>query len=69
MYKVVNRDWNQSLPEIFDTFMDAFVAQQKWDKTAVIECHYPDDDSVDVVWEREYENIFFLDNARLNTYT
>ncbi len=53
-YKVVNKDWNQSLPEIFDKFEDAFKAQQNWDKNATIE--QIDGDFVDVVWEPEYES-------------
>jgi len=53
-YKVTNRDWNQSLPELFDTFEEAFDAQQGWDKMATIE--QIDGDSVNVVWEPYYEN-------------
>ncbi|KFZ25563.1 MAG: hypothetical protein KQ78_02251 [Candidatus Izimaplasma bacterium HR2] len=60
-YKVVHPNWNQSLPDIFDTFEDAFEAQQKWDKTATIE--QINGDSVNVIWEPYYEtfvtNIYF----------
>jgi hypothetical protein len=59
-YKVTNRDWNQSLPEIFNTFVEALKAQQEWDTMATIECI--DGDSVEVVWSTDYEqpvsNIF-----------
>jgi len=52
-YKVANRDWNQSLPQIFNTFNEALIAQQLWDETATIECI--DGDTVEVVWAPEYE--------------
>jgi hypothetical protein len=59
-YKVTNRDWNQSLPEIFNTFVEALEAQQDWDTMASIECI--DGDTVEVVWSKDYEtpvsNIF-----------
>ena len=58
-YKVVNKDWEQSLPEIFDTFAEAFEAQQKWDTNASIE--QIDGDTVFTVWERTYED-FVCDN-------
>ena len=58
-YKVVNRDWNQSLPELFDTFEEAFQAQQAWDTMATIE--QIDGDSVDVVWTPDYDN--FVSNV------
>ncbi len=53
-YKVVNKDWGQSLPECFDTFTEAFDAQQDWDTMATIECI--NGDSVEVVWSPDYEN-------------
>lgn len=53
-FKVTNRDSNQSLPEVFNTFTDAFTAQQKWDRGAVIEDHCGE--SVEVVWTPDYEN-------------
>ena len=60
-YKVVNRDWNQSLPELFDTFEKAMVAQEKWDDGAEIE--QINGDSVDVVWTPDYNkfvsNVYF----------
>lgn len=51
-YKVVNKDWHQSLPDVFDTFDEAYEALNKWDKGASIEqiCG----DSVDVVWKPEF---------------
>lgn len=52
-YKVTNRDWNQSLPQIFNTFKEALIAQQSWDTTASIEMI--DGDSVEVVWAPDYE--------------
>lgn len=58
-YKVLNRDWNQSLPELFNTFVEAFQAQQSWDTTASIECI--NGDSVEVVWSPDYEN--FVENV------
>ena len=58
-YKVANRDWNQSLPQIFNTFKEALTAQQGWDTTASIECI--DGDSVEVVWAPDYEN--FMSNV------
>lgn len=51
-YKVVNKDWQQSLPELFDTFEAALSALNKWDKGATIE--QINGDSVDVVWQPEY---------------
>ena len=60
-YKVVNRDWNQSLPETFSTFKAAFAAQQSWDTDATIECF--NGDSVEVVWTKDYNdfvsNVYF----------
>ena len=60
-YKVTHPQWNQSLPEIFETFQEALDAQQDWDKTAIIE--QMDGGSVNVVWEPFYEtfvtNIYF----------
>lgn len=58
-YKVVNRDWCQSLPEIFDTFEKAFQSQQNWDKDATIE--QINGESVDVVWQRDYND--FVSNV------
>ena len=58
-YKVVNRDWNQSLPQIFNTFVEALDAQQSWDTTASIEMI--DGDSVEVVWQPDYDN--FVSNV------
>ena len=52
-YKVTNRDWQQSLPEIYDTFASAFKAQQEWDTMAVIE--EIQGDTVEVVWSPDYE--------------
>jgi len=53
-YKVVNRDWQQSLPEIFPTFAEAFDAMEAWDKDATIE--QIDGDSVEVVWSKDYND-------------
>ena len=53
-YKVVNQDWQQSLPEFFNSFEDAFQAQQAWDTMASIE--QINGESVDVVWSPDYEN-------------
>lgn len=47
-YKVVNRAWNQSLPETFATMQDALDAQKAWDEYAHIECH--NGGSVEVVY-------------------
>lgn len=58
-YKVVHKEWNQSLPELFGTFQEALNAQQVWDKTAVIEQVLGD--AVDVVWQPDYEN--FVSNV------
>jgi len=58
-YKVLNTEWNQSLPELFETFQEALDAQQKWDRRAIIT--QIDGDSVDVVWEPYYET--FLSNV------
>jgi len=52
-FKVVNKDWNQSLPEIFNSFGDALKAQQDWDDMALIE--EIQGDSVEVVWTPHYE--------------
>jgi len=52
-YKVVNKDWEQSLPEIFNSFEDALEAQQNWDTMASIE--QINGESVDVVWQPDYE--------------
>ena len=52
-FKVVNRDWQQCLPEIFSTFAEAFKAQQEWDTKAVIE--EIDGATVNVVWSPDYE--------------
>lgn len=54
-YKVVNKDWGQSLPEFFETFQKAFDAQKKWDTMATIE--QVNGDSVEVVWSPDYEKI------------
>jgi hypothetical protein len=67
-YKVVNKDWEQSLPEIFDTFAEALEAQQKWDTGATIE--QIDGAFVNVVWTKDYEdyvcdNIFLLNRITL----
>lgn len=67
-YKVTNKDWEQSLPEIYDTFAEAFAAQQSWDTKASIE--QIDGDTVDVVWTPDYEdyvcdNIFLLNRNTL----
>ncbi len=60
-YKVVNKDWEQSLPECFDNFQDALKAQQDWDTMASIE--QINGESVDVVWTPDYEkfvsNVYF----------
>ena len=53
-YKVVNYDWEQSLPEIYNTFAEAFEAQQEWDEGASIE--QINGDSVDVVWSPDYND-------------
>lgn len=53
-FKVVNKDWNQSLPEIFNSFEDALKAQQNWDTKAVIE--EINGESAEVVWSPDYEN-------------
>lgn len=66
-YKVVNRDWNQSLPQTFTTFEGAFKAQQDWDKNATIECITSD--SVEVVWSPDYENFGSQDAFWLNNST
>ncbi len=58
-YKVVNRDWNQSLPDIFDTFDLALKCQQEWDVMASIE--QINGDSVEVVWTPDYEK--FVSNV------
>jgi hypothetical protein len=59
-YKVSNKDWEQSLPEIFDTFGEAFDAAQAWDaEGATIEMI--EGDSVEVVWSPDYNN-FVCDN-------
>jgi len=59
VYKVVHKEWNQSLPQLFETFQEAFNAQQKWDTTASIEQMIGD--TVDVVWQPDYEN--FVSNV------
>lgn len=60
-YKVIGRDQNQSLPEIFETFQEALDAQTKWDNLATIEQYIGD--TVEVVWEPRNElfvsNIYF----------
>ena len=60
-YKVVNKDWHQSLPELFDSFQQALDALNKWDRTASIE--QINGESVDIVWQPEYAlfqtNLFF----------
>ena len=60
-YKVVNRDWNQSLPELFNSFEEAFQAMKAWDKDASIE--QINGASVDVVWTKDYNdfvsNVYF----------
>lgn len=68
-YKVVNREANQSLTDVYATFMEAFRAQQAWDRFAVVECHDSESDSVEVVWERDYEHISYIENIYLNSYT
>ena len=60
-YKVVNKDWRQSLPELFDTFQKALDAQQKWDTMASID--QINGESVEKVWSPDYEkfvsNVYF----------
>jgi hypothetical protein len=60
-YKVTNKDWQQSLPQIFNTFAEALEAQQGWDTMASIE--QINGESVDVVWQPDYEkfvsNVYF----------
>lgn len=58
-YKVVHREWNQSLPEFFNSFEEAFQAQQAWDNTATIE--QIDGETVNVVWTPDCEN--FVSNV------
>ena len=58
-YKVVNRDWNQSLPDFFNTFEEALQARDAWDTTASIE--QIDGATVNVVWTPDYEN--FVSNV------
>jgi len=58
-YKVVNKEWHQSLPQFFDTFEEALLALNKWDKGACIEQIVGD--SVDVVWEPKY--VLFISNV------
>ena len=53
-YKVVNRDWNQSLPDIFGTMTEALNAQKAWDTMASIEQIVGHE--VDIVWTPEYDN-------------
>jgi hypothetical protein len=58
-YKVVNYEWHQSLPELFDTFSEALSALNKWDQGASIEQIIGD--SVDVVWQPEFA--LFMSNV------
>ena len=58
-YKVANKDWQQSLPEFFDTFEEALSAQQSWDTMASIE--QINGDTAEVVWQPDYEN--FVSNV------
>lgn len=64
MYKVVNHDWNQSLPDIFTTFEEAFEAQKSWDNQATIEFFTPD--YVEIVWSPKWENITDIDLNPIN---
>lgn len=54
VYKVTNPDWNQSLPELFDTFEKALRAQQGWDVKASIE--QLNGVVAEVVWTPDYED-------------
>jgi hypothetical protein len=67
-YRVTNKDWQQSLPDYYPTFVLALAAQQEWDTKAIIEQF--DGDTVNVVWLPEYEdvvcdNIFLLNRNTL----
>lgn len=53
VYKVINKETNMSLPDIFDTFMEAYKARMGWTKDAVIECYHGEE--VEEVWNIEYE--------------
>jgi hypothetical protein len=64
-YKVVNRDWNQSLEPVFSTFQAAWDALNKWDKDASIECI--SDEGVEVVWSRDFGDVESEDAFWLNS--
>lgn len=52
IYKVVNKDNNTSIPNIFINFIDAFKAAEKWSDRAVVECYHGE--FVEEVWSPEY---------------
>lgn len=66
-YKVVNRDWDQSLPESFGDFNSAMNARKEWDSQSVIECH--SSDGVEVVYDPIWEELSMGNDLFLNNNT